>query len=162
GWVFIGGLLQFIPSRVQIACRGGCARSLPRGAARAAPARRRCATPYPRARSPPEVGHAGTAIAGRAGAGVCLRRTSPIEENPMTTINVQKKGPAKETGLARSFDPFFDWEPMRRMRLFAWDPFAEMAELPSLEPQATFMPAFEVKETQDRFVFKADLPGIKE
>ena len=46
----------------------------------------------------------------------------------MSSINVQKKLPAKEAGLARPFEPFLDWEPMRRMRqLFAWDPFAEMA-----------------------------------
>jgi HSP20 family protein len=81
----------------------------------------------------------------------------------MTAINLQKKGPAKETGLARPYEPFFDWEPFRRMRqLLAWDPFAEMTELPAMERPITFMPAFEVKETRDGYVFKADMPGIKE
>jgi HSP20 family protein len=69
----------------------------------------------------------------------------------MTPINVQRKLPAKETGLARLFEPFF-----------AWDPFAEMAELPAYEMKTAFMPAFDVKETKDRFLFKADMPGIKE
>jgi HSP20 family protein len=81
----------------------------------------------------------------------------------MTTINVQKKGPAKETGLARPYEPIFDWEPFRRMRqLLAWDPFAEMTELPAFELQGTFMPAFEVKEAKDSYIFKADMPGLKE
>ncbi len=55
-----------------------------------------------------------------------------------------------------------DWEPMRALReLFRWDPFAEM--MPSWSPDpASFVPAFEVKETKDNFLFKADVPGINE
>ena len=45
--------------------------------------------------------------------------------------------------------------------LFRWDPFREMAAYPSAEPTA-YAPAFEVMETKDAFVFKADLPGVKE
>jgi HSP20 family protein len=44
---------------------------------------------------------------------------------------------------------------------FRWDPFAQM--LPSLlerEPLA-FSPDFDVKETKDAFIFKADLPGVE-
>jgi len=40
--------------------------------------------------------------------------------------------------------------------LFGWDPFNET------RPAMTFAPAFEVKETADQFVVKADLPGVKE
>lgn len=52
-----------------------------------------------------------------------------------------------------------------------WDPFRAMEELLRWEPQfevaprqkaATFLPAFEVRETQDGYVFHADLPGVKE
>ena len=51
-------------------------------------------------------------------------------------------------------------EPFRMMReLMRWDPFRD--NLLTLEPQ-TFMPSFEVKETPTAYVFKADLPGIKE
>ena len=51
-------------------------------------------------------------------------------------------------------------EPFRMMReLLRWDPFRDNV-LP-FEPQ-TFMPSFEVKETPTTYVFKADLPGIKE
>jgi HSP20 family protein len=55
------------------------------------------------------------------------------------------------------------WEPMRMMReLMNWDPFAEM--MPSLRGVETpiFMPQFEVKETKDAYVFKADLPGVRD
>lgn len=55
-----------------------------------------------------------------------------------------------------------------------WDPFERMQELLGGEPVEllsrlfrpsqipTFVPAFEVKETNDGFVFKADLPGVNE
>ena len=48
--------------------------------------------------------------------------------------------------------------------LFRWDPFREMTPSWFGQPPAetAFVPAFEVKETKDSFLFKADLPGIKE
>ncbi len=54
------------------------------------------------------------------------------------------------------------WDPLRRMReLFEWDPFAEM--LPERGAAANeFIPSFEVKETRDGYVFKADLPGVRD
>lgn len=45
--------------------------------------------------------------------------------------------------------------------MFRWDPFAQM--LPTLlerEPLA-FAPDFDVKETKEAFIFKADLPGVE-
>lgn len=52
-------------------------------------------------------------------------------------------------------------DPFRVMdELLRWDPFREMT--PTLRQQEIFMPAFEVCETKDAFVFKADLPGVKE
>lgn len=44
--------------------------------------------------------------------------------------------------------------------LLRGDPFREMAPLFQDEP-ATFMPAFEVKESKEGYLFKADVPGIK-
>ncbi len=53
-----------------------------------------------------------------------------------------------------TFDPF---QPMRE--LFRWDPFTEMTRtLP--RTAMTFVPAFEVKETKEAFVFKGDVPGL--
>lgn len=54
------------------------------------------------------------------------------------------------------------WEPFRLMRdLMSWDPFAEM--LPgAMQAEAVFSPSFDVKETNDAYVFKADLPGVDE
>lgn len=53
-------------------------------------------------------------------------------------------------------------EPFRMMRdLLRWDPFGEMT--PLFTPgEPTFTPAFEVKETKDAYLFKADVPGVKE
>jgi len=44
-----------------------------------------------------------------------------------------------------------------------WDPFRQMAPFLTGEEQpARYTPDFEIKETKDGFVFKADVPGIKE
>jgi HSP20 family protein len=58
-----------------------------------------------------------------------------------------------------------EWNPLRSMRdVFGWDPFREMAPLlnrfESMRPDA-WAPSFEVRETKDAYVFKADVPGVK-
>ncbi|AGP39551.1 Hsp20/alpha crystallin family protein [Sorangium cellulosum] len=55
-------------------------------------------------------------------------------------------------------------DPERMMReMFQWDPFAEMDPFARLrQPEAWFSPDIELRETKDRFVFRADLPGVKE
>ena len=51
--------------------------------------------------------------------------------------------------------------PFRTLReLLSWDPYQEMAPLLPVETQK-MIPPFEVRETKDRFVFTADLPGIE-
>ncbi len=53
------------------------------------------------------------------------------------------------------------WDPFEMMRdLVRWDPFAELGV--AGRGQLAFAPSFEVKETKDAYVFKADLPGIRE
>lgn len=62
----------------------------------------------------------------------------------------------KESGSmepSRVFDPF---EVMRD--LIRWDPLAQVG--PAVG--RAFVPSFDVKETQDAYVFSADLPGVKE
>jgi HSP20 family protein len=56
------------------------------------------------------------------------------------------------------------WDPFRLMEsLLGWDPFQEM--VPSMRQGGqgqAFLPHFEVKETKDAYISKADLPGVKE
>ena len=52
-------------------------------------------------------------------------------------------------------------EPVQMIRdLLRWNPFREGTHYTS--EVTTFLPAFEVRESKDRFLFVADLPGIKE
>jgi len=56
-----------------------------------------------------------------------------------------------------------DWDPFRTMRdLLRWEPFAELAPSFGALESAVFSPAFEVKETKEGFVFRADVPGVKD
>lgn len=78
----------------------------------------------------------------------------------MTNIAIRKENGNKTTPLATYESP--RWEPFRVMRdLMAWDPFREMAPFASQVP-AGFVPSFEIKETKDGYLFKADVPGVKE
>jgi HSP20 family protein len=54
------------------------------------------------------------------------------------------------------------WDPFRAMdALLRWDPFRD--DLGALAPwSGGYVPRFDVKETKDAFVLKADLPGVKE
>jgi HSP20 family protein len=65
-----------------------------------------------------------------------------------------------ERGLVRNrgLDPFEVMQDLLR-----WDPFRELSRgVAGGTEVASFIPAFEVKETKDSYVFKADLPGVKQ
>ncbi len=73
--------------------------------------------------------------------------------------NIQVKRDEQGKALAGPTSP---WEPNSLVRqFFGWDPFREMAPLLRGDV-STFMPAFEVKETKEGYVFKADVPGVKD
>jgi HSP20 family protein len=59
-----------------------------------------------------------------------------------------------------------EWDPFQRMQeLMGLDPFEVMNQWltgAGREGGLTFVPSFEVKETKDAFIFKADLPGVDE
>ena len=75
----------------------------------------------------------------------------------MADVSVQKRNQGEAPTLARR-----EWDPFRVMRdMLRWDPFREMAPALSAEVPG-YSPAFEVKETKESFVFKVDVPGIKE
>jgi HSP20 family protein len=67
--------------------------------------------------------------------------------------------------VTRRQQPQREWDPFQTMREFMrWDPFREMA--PRLwrgaEERFAMAPAFDVRETKDAYLFKADLPGFRE
>ena len=69
-------------------------------------------------------------------------------------VNLIRRNNPRTVLSPRLLDPF---EMMRD--LMRWDPFAELGASRS---ETAFAPSFEVKETKDAYLFKADLPGIKE
>ena len=55
------------------------------------------------------------------------------------------------------------WDPFGMMREMAgWDPFKELGRGMAPSFPAEFAPAFELKETKNAFILKADLPGVRE
>jgi HSP20 family protein len=75
----------------------------------------------------------------------------------MSDIAVKNRNGGEGTTMARR-----ELEPFRLMReMLGWDPFREMSPLINTGAPV-FSPAFEVKETKESFVFKADLPGVQE
>lgn len=77
--------------------------------------------------------------------------------------NIVRRGGTTGLSTPRTFDPMTTWrEPFRLFRdLLRWDPFREMSVLPD-EQEAYFYPAFDVRETKDTYLLKADLPGIRD
>jgi HSP20 family protein len=75
----------------------------------------------------------------------------------MANIQVKKNGPQPGQVMPAT-SPM---DPSRWLsRMMGFDPFREM--MPMLgEERFSFEPAFEVKETKDGYLFKADLPGVK-
>lgn len=74
----------------------------------------------------------------------------------MADITVRNE-PEKRASITQSQS----WEPFRIFRhLLDWDPFRQMAPLVA-QGQLAFAPDFDVKETKDQYVFRADMPGVK-
>lgn len=69
----------------------------------------------------------------------------------MALVRNSQNGNGNGGSVARYRDPFT----MAR-ELLSWDPFY------TGRPATAFAPAFEVKETNDAFIVKADVPGVAE
>jgi HSP20 family protein len=57
------------------------------------------------------------------------------------------------------------WDPFRVVRdVFRWDPFREIESAMGADYRSvgSFSPNFEVKETKEAYVFRADMPGVKD
>jgi HSP20 family protein len=78
----------------------------------------------------------------------------------MSNITIRKQNGDKPALTA----PESSRDPWRQMRaLLSWDPFREIAPFQAFEERAVaFAPAFEIKETKESYLFKADVPGIQE
>jgi HSP20 family protein len=76
----------------------------------------------------------------------------------MGNIMVTRNGPQLPTATpARA-----SWEPSRWIaRMMGFDPFSEMVPFVG-EERFAFEPAFEVKETKEGYLFKADVPAVKQ
>jgi HSP20 family protein len=64
----------------------------------------------------------------------------------------------KTEGQPRELEPLralLSWDPFHELH---WDPFVEMSPL----SRVSFTPLFDVKETADGYLFRADLPGVEE
>jgi len=74
----------------------------------------------------------------------------------MAIIRRNQQESERSLGRARGWDPFEAMADLMR-----WEPFRELSRGLGAE-SGGFIPTFEVKETKDSYVFKADLPGVKE
>ncbi len=88
-----------------------------------------------------------------------LYRALKTQEATMA-IEIRKDGhQPTTTAIARPREPLTPFKMMRE--LMNWDPFREMSPALS-QMQAELAPSFDIKETKDNYIFKADVPGIKE
>lgn len=75
----------------------------------------------------------------------------------MTTLAVRNDNKSQKTQKNGG-----EMQPLRMMReLLNWDPFREMEPF-FVTRERDFMPDFEISENKDGYLFKADLPGMKE
>jgi HSP20 family protein len=78
----------------------------------------------------------------------------------MANISIRKENENRNAPALQTWEP--RWEPFRMIRdMMGWDPFREMVPYVSPLP-AGFIPSFDIKETKEGYLFKADVPGVKE
>jgi HSP20 family protein len=77
----------------------------------------------------------------------------------MANITVRNQ-PEQRSAIARPAAQA--WEPFQLLRsMMGWDPFREISPALMTQEKIDFFPDFDIKETKDQYVFKADMPGVK-
>jgi len=78
--------------------------------------------------------------------------------------NLIRRNQGERGGQQQQMQRGGEWDPFRMMREMMrpgfWDPFGDLGV--GWQQPTAFMPAFEVRETENAYLFKADLPGVKE
>jgi HSP20 family protein len=79
-------------------------------------------------------------------------------------MNIVRRQPSNLPAVSNPMP--VEWDPFRMMREFMrWDPFREIVPVLNVggdAQRALYVPDVDVKETADAYIFKADVPGIKE
>ncbi|MBS1153443.1 MAG: spore coat protein, partial [Myxococcaceae bacterium] len=75
----------------------------------------------------------------------------------MANIMRRRPDPGALARRERGWDPFEGLQDLLRL-----EPFRELGFPFGAQPEAAFVPLFDVKETNEAYVFRADLPGVKE
>jgi len=78
----------------------------------------------------------------------------------MADIAVRKDNGNRPASIVPAWEPRSELSRVMR-DLMGWDPFREIAPFIT-QGSLAFLPSFEVKETKDAYLFKADVPGVKE
>jgi HSP20 family protein len=78
-----------------------------------------------------------------------------------TVANLMRRREREAGPLARAFD-LRRMDPFQLMRdLLGWDTFGEM-EPPGSSSEPSFSPDVELRETRNAYIFRVDLPGVRE
>jgi len=81
------------------------------------------------------------------------------QKGDQTMFSITRK-PAQNAS-AQSSAALSEWDPFKVMeQLMRWEPLTE--PLLVRRPDSSFVPRFDVKETKDAYLFKADVPGVKD
>jgi HSP20 family protein len=71
--------------------------------------------------------------------------------------------PVRRESNVPSTEFFYGVNPLQTVReFFRMDPFAAISRAWPFDRRMTYSPHFDVKETGDSFIFKADVPGVRE
>ncbi len=78
-------------------------------------------------------------------------------------VQIVRRSDAGQSTVPTFWEPMRTLDPFRMLRdMMRWEPLREMGALRAMEPVIGFEPSFDLKETKDGYVIKADLPGVRE